>query len=111
MLLLATDFPARAGKLSGPVLRELVRPWLQDAVVNKEHRTVTLTIRRVPAADSFAFERPAGGQPVKSKKAGCISAGHFDYRRIVGANGRGWLSCESVPKAPTKAIRASQVFP
>jgi DNA invertase Pin-like site-specific DNA recombinase len=55
MLRLATDFPALARKLSGPALRELVRPWLQDALVDKERRTVTMTIRRVPAASTFVL--------------------------------------------------------
>jgi hypothetical protein len=62
LLRLATDFPARAGKLSGPVLRELVRPWLKDAVVDKEHRTVTLMTRRVPAASTFLL---LSGPPVR----------------------------------------------
>jgi hypothetical protein len=49
MVALASDFPARAREASGPVLRELLRPWLADAVVDKEARTLTLSIRCIPA--------------------------------------------------------------
>ncbi len=44
---LAADFPALAKRLPGSELRELIRPWLHDAVVDKHRRTLTLTIRKV----------------------------------------------------------------
>lgn len=51
---LAADFAARARELSGPALRELLLPWIQDAVFDKETRVLTLRIRRVPDAGSRA---------------------------------------------------------
>jgi len=49
MVALASDFAARAREATGPALRELVRPWLANAVVDKEARTLTLSIRCIPA--------------------------------------------------------------
>jgi len=49
LLALARDFRARAAEAPGPALRELIRPWLANAVVDKEKRTIALSIRRVPA--------------------------------------------------------------
>lgn len=54
LLAIATDFPALAKKLTGPALRNLVAPWLQDGTVDKVDRTLTLTIRRVPALSIFS---------------------------------------------------------
>ena len=48
LMRMAKDFTARAQKLSGAALRELLRPWLAGATVDKKDRTLTLTIRRVP---------------------------------------------------------------
>lgn len=62
MLRLATNFPALARRLSGPALRELLRPWLEDAIVDKDGRTVTLLIRRVPAVSNFLL---LSGPPVR----------------------------------------------
>ena len=45
---MARDFRARAAAASGTALRELLRLWLANGVVDKEKRTVALTIRRVP---------------------------------------------------------------
>ena len=50
LLGLAADFAARARTLNGPALRELVRPWIEGAIVDKERRILRLAIRRVPAA-------------------------------------------------------------
>jgi len=46
---LAADFPARAKELRGPALRELLKPWIEDATFDKETRELTLTVKRVPA--------------------------------------------------------------
>lgn len=48
LLAMARDFEARARRLGGAELRELLKPWLANAVVDKATRTVTLTVRRVP---------------------------------------------------------------
>jgi DNA invertase Pin-like site-specific DNA recombinase len=48
LLALAADFAGQAQRLGGSDLRELLRPWLHKAVVDKVKRTVTLSIRRVP---------------------------------------------------------------
>ncbi len=53
LLALAADFPGLAKRLEGPALKELIRPWVEDAVVDKQKRTLTLTIRRVPEATTF----------------------------------------------------------
>lgn len=50
LLALATNFPALARRLHGLELRELLRPWVQNAEVDLAHRQVRVTIRRVPAA-------------------------------------------------------------
>ena len=62
LLEMAADFPAMAKRLSGSALRELLRPWLQDAVVNKVNRTLTLTIRRIPKAGMFLLLSPSPGR-------------------------------------------------
>jgi len=48
LLTLAADFEAQALRCRGPALRELVRPWLAGATLNKHTRILTLRIRRVP---------------------------------------------------------------
>ena len=48
LLELAADFGARAEELSGPALRELIRPWISDAIVDKHRRILTLVLRRIP---------------------------------------------------------------
>jgi DNA invertase Pin-like site-specific DNA recombinase len=50
---LARDFGARARELSGPQLRELIVPWLEDATYDKRTRTLHFTIRRTPQIPSF----------------------------------------------------------
>jgi hypothetical protein len=50
-----SGFSAMAEQLGGAALRELVRPWLQGVVTDKTKRTLTLTIRRVPAVGMFAL--------------------------------------------------------
>lgn len=47
---LAADFSARARELTGPALRELLKPWLQEATFDKNTRVLSVTVRRVPAA-------------------------------------------------------------
>lgn len=53
LIRLAQDFPTQAKRLSGAALRELLKPWIADAVVNKEKRVLTLTLWRVPGADRY----------------------------------------------------------
>lgn len=48
LVALALDFPAVARRLSGPALREVIRPWLKAATFDKHTRMLTLTIRRLP---------------------------------------------------------------
>ena len=50
---MAKDFRATICRLTGAARRELLRPWLESAVVDKEERKVTLTIRRVPGVSPF----------------------------------------------------------
>lgn len=50
---LALDFPALAKRLEGRALRELVRPWLQRATIDKTKRKLVLEIRRIPAEGAF----------------------------------------------------------
>jgi len=40
---------AVVGRVEGPALREIVRPWLADAQFDKVSRVLTLRIRRFPA--------------------------------------------------------------
>lgn len=47
---LAADFGARARELTGPALRELLKPWLQEATFDKVARVLSVTVRRVPVA-------------------------------------------------------------
>ena len=62
LLGMARDFAARAKDLSGAALRELLRPWIAGAVVDKRARTVTLAIRRVPSSI------PAEGEPGRGSR-------------------------------------------
>ena len=62
LLALARDFGATIRRVSGAAQRELLRPWLQAATVDKQARTVTLTIRRIPAVQPFIHLRPLAGQ-------------------------------------------------
>jgi DNA invertase Pin-like site-specific DNA recombinase len=48
MVRLAQDFPTQALRLKGAELREVLRPWIKDAVVDKGSRMLTLTLWRVP---------------------------------------------------------------
>jgi DNA invertase Pin-like site-specific DNA recombinase len=45
---MARDFRALADRAEGPALRELIRPWLADAVFDKDEHVLTLKVRRVP---------------------------------------------------------------
>ncbi len=49
------NFAESAAILDGNALRELLRPWLQSAVVEKSTRTVRLSIRRVPVLVAGTF--------------------------------------------------------
>jgi DNA invertase Pin-like site-specific DNA recombinase len=58
VLTLARDFPRVAAQLTGPALRELIRPWLAFATFDKETRQLTLGIRRLPAIGPFLPTNP-----------------------------------------------------
>ncbi len=60
LMKLAADFSTVAKRLSGSALRELVRPWLASATVDKHKRTLTLRIRQVPGIGLFSV---MGGSP------------------------------------------------
>ena len=62
LLNMAKNFRATIRRLSGAAQRELLRPWLQAATVDKVGRTVTLTIRRIPAVQPFIHLRPLAGR-------------------------------------------------
>jgi hypothetical protein len=53
LLVMARDFPALMKRLAGIERRELIRPWLERAAVDPMQRTLTLTIRRLPALGSL----------------------------------------------------------
>jgi len=53
--LVALDFRAEATQANGLELRELLRPWLASAVVDKDAMTLTLGIRPVPADIGLFF--------------------------------------------------------
>ncbi len=62
ILALARDFPAMAKRLTGPALRELVRPWLADAQFSKRTRRLVVWIHRLPAIGGLHLLRsPAPG--------------------------------------------------
>lgn len=71
VLATASDFATLAARLTGPALRRLVEPWIERAVFDKHTRTLTLVIRRIPAAVSCA-----------------ASASKVDTRRIRHVVGR-----------------------
>lgn len=60
LLALARDFRAVADRLAGHELRELLKPWIQGAVVDKRKRVLLLTIRHVPALGALQSEPGAG---------------------------------------------------
>lgn len=50
MIAIAQDFPTQATRLHGSALREVLAPWIADAVVDKEKRVLNLTLWRIPGA-------------------------------------------------------------
>lgn len=48
LLALALDFRGQAARMSGAALRDLIAPWIANAVVDKQKRELQLSIRRVP---------------------------------------------------------------
>lgn len=48
LLTTASQFEATAARVTGPELRELLRPWIYDATIDKPTRRLRLVIRRVP---------------------------------------------------------------
>ena len=69
LLGMAKDFAARARKLSGTALRELLRPWLVGTTFDKKARTVTVTIRQVP---TYRLDNSGGqGSPLLASTGTC----------------------------------------
>jgi hypothetical protein len=69
LLALASDFEAQSRVLHGAALRELIRPWLAEAVVDKVKRVVRLAIRPLPIElrELVLTTQPApGGQDHKA---------------------------------------------
>ena len=62
LMQLAADFPARIRAATGAQARELLRPWLADAIVDHANRKVTLYIRRVPLAEPPLHSRGTPGR-------------------------------------------------
>lgn len=78
-----TDFRAMSGKLSGPSLREHLRPWIASAVFDpsKDRRSLTIEIRDVPAlpyGDLVSMARPSSQDS---------SATFHTTRRVVRVGG------------------------
>lgn len=89
LVALAANFEATALRLArepngGRQLRELLRPWIADAVLEKSTRTLTLVIRRVP--DVFGVPTGFGGagrgrvtaSDARRVNAGARAAAHID---------------------------------
>lgn len=55
LAVLLTDFRTMAKQATGPDLRELIRPWIRDAVFDPRTRDLTITIRHIPAFASSAL--------------------------------------------------------
>jgi len=62
LLCLASDFPTLARRVQGLALRELLRPWIQEAEVDLTSRHLTLTVRRVPAASVLLVSSTTPGR-------------------------------------------------
>jgi site-specific DNA recombinase len=48
----AQNVPAQLKRLSGAALREVIRPWIAKAVIDKKKRLLTLTLWRIPGAET-----------------------------------------------------------
>jgi hypothetical protein len=61
---MARDFRTTATRLNGLDLRELLRPWIRSAVVDKHARRLVLEIRPIPAdVDLFTPARREQARP------------------------------------------------
>ena len=61
LLAMAAEFKAMAETASGAELRDLLRPWLASATVDKVRGEIVLAIRRVPAELMLASYSPGRG--------------------------------------------------
>jgi DNA invertase Pin-like site-specific DNA recombinase len=68
VLALVRDFPALAAKLDGLALRELLRPWVESAVVDLGARAVRVAIRQIPAASGMFAILSSGGADATTDK-------------------------------------------
>ncbi len=60
---LLSTLPKTMMELSGPALRELVRPWVKDAVFNTDSRVLRLEIRHIPR---FSMLSDPMGMPARA---------------------------------------------
>jgi hypothetical protein len=67
LLALALGFPARAQQLEGRALRELLKPWVESATLDKANRKLVIEIRRVPADGAFIGLYSGPGLPSPSR--------------------------------------------
>lgn len=63
LLTMAAEFQGMAEAASGAELRDLLRPWLASATVDKVRGEIVLAIRRVPADLMPASHSPGRGSP------------------------------------------------
>lgn len=60
---MALNFAATASKLTGSALRELLRPWIQSAVVDRTTDTLRVTFNPLPMIPDLAVVTTRGGPP------------------------------------------------
>lgn len=76
LLRMAADFAAVARRLDGVRLREHLRPWLEDAVVDLAARRVVVAIRRVPAAGLLLVSSSGPGRVLQYQKC-------YEVNRVI----------------------------
>lgn len=88
ILALLADLPRLLMALTGPTLRELVRPWVAGAVFNTETRVLRLEIRHLPRF--VMLSDPMGRRAGQKNSAGraCSEGEGVTVRRIVVPRGR-----------------------
>ncbi len=60
MVALARDFATVAHRIHGAELRELVRPWIAEAIFDKRERVLTLCVRKIPNVGMFSVLELSG---------------------------------------------------
>ncbi len=75
LLAFASDFRSRASQVSGLALRELLRPWIASATVDRESHFIDLAIRKVPAAGPFLpSSHSAGDRFTVMRRGGTVKS-------------------------------------